>query len=172
MSGRCEPIEKDRTDGMGPAAHELLIGGAIAKTLRVFGHFRSCRAAIERTTIKALCLHDISITDVRREASLPPNYLSDLFRPRRSWSAIPNSSTRLARLIVEPYRSIVTRKSSYVFWQLLSGVTAYPATGPKSIPWRPAFIARSCSAFGRDLKAFSASDIALGPRISLVEYLL
>src|SRR5215467_3866468 len=39
MSGRCEPTEKDRTHGTGPAAHELLIGGAVAKTLRVLGHF-------------------------------------------------------------------------------------------------------------------------------------
>jgi hypothetical protein len=45
--------------------------------------------------------------------------LSELFRPRRCWPPIPNRSTRLARLFVELYRSLATRKSSDVFWQLL-----------------------------------------------------
>src|SRR5882724_2595965 len=49
----------------------------------------------------------------------PLRLLSEPFRPRRWWAPIPNSSTRFARLVVEPYRSLVTRKSSRVFWQLL-----------------------------------------------------
>ena len=59
--------------------------------------------------------------------------LSEPFRPRRCWPPIPNSSTRLARLLVEPYRSLATRKSSHVFRQLLP-------------PWRPIpLLARSLS---------------------------
>ena len=45
--------------------------------------------------------------------------LSEPFRPRRCWPPIPNSSPRFARLLVELYRSLATRKSSHVFWQLL-----------------------------------------------------
>src|SRR5436190_20322468 len=62
ISRRCEPIEKDRTDGTGPAAHELLICGAIAKTLRVFGHFAPPSPRLNRR-LSALCLHDMSTAE-------------------------------------------------------------------------------------------------------------
>src|SRR5215472_1209761 len=62
ISRRCEPIEKDRTDGTGPAAHELLICGAIAKTLRVFGHFAPPSPRLNRR-LSALCLHDRSTAE-------------------------------------------------------------------------------------------------------------
>src|SRR5262245_50823805 len=39
INARCQPIEKDRTHGTSPAAHETLIGGAVAKKLRLLSHF-------------------------------------------------------------------------------------------------------------------------------------
>jgi hypothetical protein len=61
------------------------------------------------------------------------SFISEPFRPRRCWPPIPNSSARLARLLVELYRSLAARKSSHVFRQLL------PA-------WRPIpLLARSLS---------------------------
>ena len=52
MSGRCEPIQKYRTHGTGLAAHELLIGGAIAKMLRVLGHFAPLLLRLNRPPSK------------------------------------------------------------------------------------------------------------------------
>ena len=45
--------------------------------------------------------------------------LSEPFRPRCRWPPILKGFTRLARLLVELYRSLATRKSRHVFWQLL-----------------------------------------------------
>src|SRR5262249_23757348 len=73
ISRRCEPIEKDRTDGTGPAAHELLICGAIAKTLRVFCHFAPPSPRLNRR-LSALCLHDRSTAEfnANRRCRLTP----------------------------------------------------------------------------------------------------
>ena len=75
----------------------------------------------------------------------------------RCWPPIPNSSARLARLLVEPYRSLATRKSSHVSWQLL------PA-------WRPIpLLARSLSP--RRHRVFKFSVDHRGARLAVTEQL-
>jgi hypothetical protein len=49
-------------------------------------------------------------------------------------AANSNSSTRLARVVVELYRSLASLKSSDVFWQLLPGAVAYLTIGPADYP--------------------------------------
>src|SRR5262245_18387559 len=91
MSGRCEPIEKDRTHGKGPAAHELLIGSAVAKMLLVLGHFAPPSPRLNWALSKVVSPQQVG-AQIPREPSLPPNVLGErrgLPRPSQpNWLAI------------------------------------------------------------------------------------
>src|SRR5215813_5084507 len=104
ISRRCEPIEKDRTDGTGPAAHELLICGAIAKTLRVFGHFAPPSPRLNRR-LSALCLHDRSTAEfnANRRPQLKRPVLEELLHRQRP-IIVRRSHRPIAELDIEPYR--------------------------------------------------------------------